>query len=287
MKTALLGLILAVLPVSGQMHGTSGSPLTLYTLFEQQPPAAVWSAIQEETAALMNPLGVATEWRSMATATGGEVSVELVAISFKGACNVNNLQLHSRDVGALGWAHISDNQILPFMDIECDRIRDFLQGQLLQVDGVRRETLFGRAIGRVLTHELYHILAQTRHHGGSGVAAPSFTVSELLGDHFSFDEREFRALRNSRAVLLLAQGLSPRPSVGRSLYLKSGCGVCHGMQHEGTPRGPLLRLTADLVKKMSRKGPAMSKQAKALKVPWQSLGEDEIRIIAEYLSAEY
>jgi hypothetical protein len=39
-----------------------------------------------------------------------------------------------------------------------------------------------------MAHELYHIVGQTHDHARSGVAEPSFTVAELLSDHFEFNQ---------------------------------------------------------------------------------------------------
>ena len=105
-----------------------------------------------------------------------------------------------RDVnpGALGWTHVSDGAILPFSDVDCDRVRVFLQKHLLSVRPADRQTAFGRALGRVVAHELYHIFANTTHHGSDGVGKPAYTVQDLLSDEFRFEEREGEALRTSK-----------------------------------------------------------------------------------------
>ena len=105
---------------------------------------------------------------------------------------------HGRSEGALGWTHVSDGQILPFTDINCDRVREFAQSGLMQFRMEDREAKYGRALGRVLAHELYHIFANTARHGSMGVAKESYSVQDLVGDDFQFEAKESRMLRTNR-----------------------------------------------------------------------------------------
>ena len=84
-------------------------------------------------------------------------------------------------MGPLGWTHISEGAILPFADIDCDGIRSFLQAGLLGARADTEKSMYGRAVGRVLAHELYHIFANTQHHGAGGVGKATYTVDNLLG----------------------------------------------------------------------------------------------------------
>ena len=62
-----------------------------------------------------------------------------------------------------------------------------------------REEAYGRALGRVLAHELYHIFANTAAHSSSGAGKSKFTVQELLSPEFVFEGRESPALKSSKA----------------------------------------------------------------------------------------
>ncbi|MGA2273163.1 MAG: hypothetical protein ABSH00_06385 [Bryobacteraceae bacterium] len=174
------------------------SPATLYTEFQQPPPAAVMSAIRGETEAIMGRLGIGMEWRSLAGVTGSEVSVQLAVIRFQGRCDVSGLSSHRVQPGALGWTHESDGVILPFGAVDCDRIRSFLQVDLLGVPAADRELVFGRAVGRVLAHELYHIFTRSPHHSPEGVGKAAYAVRDLLAVRFVFDASESMELRNSQ-----------------------------------------------------------------------------------------
>jgi hypothetical protein len=174
------------------------SPATLYTEFQQAPPTAVMDAIRGEAEAIMGRLGIGLEWRSLAGATGSEVSIQLAVIRFRGRCDVNGLSPHRVQPGALGWTHESDGVILPFGAVDCDRIRTFLQADLLGVPAGGRDLVFGRAVGRVLAHELYHIFTRSPHHSPEGVGKAAYAVRDLLAGRFVFDASESMELRNGQ-----------------------------------------------------------------------------------------
>ena len=196
MKLWLFCLMLGVLPSFGKDRPQEAVPITLYTKFEQASSPEVITAMREEVAAIMEPIGISFNWRNLSDATGSEVSVELAVITFKGACTTAVLSPHpSGNPGALGWTHVSDGVILPFSEVDCDRIRMFLKKELLAREPAVRNNLFGRAVGRVLAHELYHIFANTGHHGSCGVGKGAYSVQELLSDDFRFEDRESELLR--------------------------------------------------------------------------------------------
>ena len=195
MKLWLFCLMLGVLPGFGKDRPQEPVPITLYAKFEHEVPPAVMAAIQQEVGAIMEPIGINFDWRNLSLANGSEVSVELAVITFKGTCSIANLVPHASNPGALGWTHVSDGIILPFSDVDCDRIRTFMQRELLYLDPGVRDELFGRAVGRVLAHELYHIFANTSQHGSCGVGKAAYSVQELLSNDFRFEDRESKALR--------------------------------------------------------------------------------------------
>jgi hypothetical protein len=199
-----LGLLLAVLPASGEIKvARSAAPVTVYTQFEQAPAEGVLTALQDEVASIMAPIGLHFEWRSLERSTGREIAVELVVATFKGTCGVMTSTEHRGTAGALGWTHTSNGEVLPFADVECDRISRLLGPALTRMDPGDREGALGRAVGRVLAHELFHVFARTSRHGSWGVAKPFYSVAELLADEFRFEEKESKLLRDSKVVAVL------------------------------------------------------------------------------------
>jgi hypothetical protein len=158
----------------------------------------VLQAIRSEVATIMDPSGVTFDWLNLSGTSGSEVSAELVVITFKGKCEFRPAIQTRTEPAALGWTHISDGEVLPFGDIHCDRVQQLLYPFLLAMDGSDRDYAFGRAVGRVLAHELYHILAKTTHHASGGVAKPCYNASELMSSKFRFRERDSQLIRGKR-----------------------------------------------------------------------------------------
>jgi hypothetical protein len=208
LKLLTFCLLAGVFPGWSETRGATFAPITLYVQYQQPAPEGVRLAIQDEVDSIMEPIGLHFEWRNLAAA-GHEVSAELAVVSFKGRCDLAGIGGKSKFEGALGWTHVSDGQILPFTDVSCDRVRDFAQGGLVAINAEEREEKYGRALGRVLAHELYHIFANTMHHSSMGIAKESYSVQDLLTDDFQFREKELRLLQSSRPKIHLAE-----PSVG-------------------------------------------------------------------------
>lgn len=196
-KWLLVGLA-ACLPLWSGEH-ESPAPITLYIDFQSQPSADVLEALQEEVEVIMAPMGAEFEWRALKSVTGAEVSAQLAVVRFLGHCETTGgVYSHPIKTGALGWTHVSDGAILPFSDIDCDGIRQFIRTGLAGVEGRLRPEAYGRAVGRVLAHELYHIFANTGHHGSNGVGKAVYSVQDLLSRDFHFEEHESEALRSNR-----------------------------------------------------------------------------------------
>ena len=73
----------------------------------------------------------------------------------------------------------------------------------------RRQVRYGRALGRVLAHELYHIFAHTRT-TRLGACQEAYSVGDLLNDVFQFQEKESRLLRENRPATGAEQSVGTR-----------------------------------------------------------------------------
>jgi len=192
-------LALGVLPAFGGGRPAMDPPVALYTEFEQKPPNAVLDAIQEEVAAIMSPAKLRFAWYPLAEARGRRLSPHVAVVHFKGECDTEGLLPEGGYPGPLGWTHISDGHILPFVDINCLGIRIFVQCSLVDLPTPTRDSAFGKAVARVLAHELYHVLANTQGHSSEGIAKARYSVQELLAPIFQLGRKEQDALRSSTA----------------------------------------------------------------------------------------
>jgi hypothetical protein len=141
---------------------------------------------------LLAPLGFDLEWRDTSTA-GREAWADLAVVTFQGRCRLG--EPFPRFVpGPLGWTDLEDGKVQPFAVVDCDRIAALLQYWL---PPQHAESLFQRAIGRVLAHELYHVFTRTVAHGPSGAAKAEFTALDLISRSFRFQTPREHPLRAS------------------------------------------------------------------------------------------
>jgi hypothetical protein len=192
---------MGVVAAQGEPKVAVPAVITLYTQFQVEPPPAVLEGLQSEVDHIMEPIGLHFEWRDLNATRGEEVTAELAVVTVKGRCDVAGLGLRSKAEGALGFTHMSDEQILPFAELNCDRLRNFVQAEVITMPSEEREPAFGRALGRVLAHELFHIFANTTKHGW-GISKESYTVRDLVGDDFQFQHKETLVLRAGRGRVL-------------------------------------------------------------------------------------
>jgi mono/diheme cytochrome c family protein len=283
-----LTLMLAALPALGQPGVVA--PVALFTDFQPPPPPAVLASMRREVATIMAPLGFPFQWWELGGGAEYQSAAELAVVTFRGECVASYPVNIGSGPGPLGFTYITDGQVLPFAEVDCGRIREFLRDELARIRPKDRDAVFGRAVGRVLAHELFHIFARTPHHGSRGVAEPAFTQQELLADGFRLETHEFRALR---ASLQQARQQNRRvraaasPFAGRFIFEESGCAACHGAQGKGTASAPSLRAALTDARTFAvRLGGSfkkMSGQAKAARLSCQALDEDEIEDVLSFL----
>lgn len=196
---ALAGLLLLCVCVSAQVGGWDAE-VAVYLKTDADQPAVITEQLQREAQALLRPAGVLLRWRTMSDTRLHEDFQAVVVARFEGGCSTSrdsNEAMGLERPAPLATTPVQDGAILPFTRVDCAAVRR-LTGMLLSDEpGARRDFLYGRALGRVLTHELYHILGQTKLHTDKGIARPAFHARELLSESFAFNEPAITVLRAS------------------------------------------------------------------------------------------
>ena len=161
-------LILAVLPGWTGSNSASSPNLVLYLKTAPSQPQGPVNVMKREVDALMSSAGFRVEWRDEHSASRNAEDAELVVVELRPA---------SRDA-ALASTAISNGKVLPFSWVNCDALARLL--------GPQPDFIYGRAMARLLAHELYHVTAHTREHGRAGISKPAFSRRELLSERFDF-----------------------------------------------------------------------------------------------------
>jgi hypothetical protein len=197
---ALVGCLLNAAPVRAQ-------DLTLAIFLDNSklPSARAQQFLRLEAATILKPAGVRIEWRDLTDNARQESFPVLIVAGFTGACSAdfdaNAAPERTKLLAPLASTPVQGGRILPFTALDCDALNRLAAPSLLSDPKARRDFLYGRALGRILAHEVYHILTQTRDHDETGIAKSHFNAREILAEDFSFNEPALALLRLRPAPL--------------------------------------------------------------------------------------
>lgn len=161
--------------------------LGIFVDFENTPSPASVEAMHGELKSLLAPAGIAPAWRQLRRSNGDEEFDRVVIVRFKGVCRAGSrmdAQLSGDMFGdemRLAHTKVVKGRVLPLAEVECDNVRKGIASAPLK----DRQKLLGHMLGRVVAHELYHLLLQTVNHQRTGLAKAVLNWKELLG------QREF------------------------------------------------------------------------------------------------
>lgn len=179
MRPALCALFVLIAPNCAAFATTR---VTLILQFDAAHSEQSVGEMKTELESLMGDAGVELSWRRIDELSAADSFPRVVVVTFHGRCEMTALAppLPS-EPAALAFTHLSNGRIIPFADVECDRIRSSLR-LAHTTGGITGDLLFGRAMGRVLAHELHHILDRTRAHARHGIARKSLSPRDLIAD---------------------------------------------------------------------------------------------------------
>jgi hypothetical protein len=170
--------------------------------------------MERELNTLLDPAGVKPEWFIDPALPASCENCRLVHIKFLGDCATPGNYFSKQPAGWLGRTITSDGEIIDFVEIDCNRVAQVIWPRMRYAERSRFDIFLGRAMARVLAHELYHLLANTRVHGKSPLTRPYLRAVELLDEHAAFNQRDIgRMLPRAGFTTLSTRGKGP--SLGR------------------------------------------------------------------------
>lgn len=172
--------------------------VTVLLEFEQPHSSTSLLEMERETQTILKDSGLKLQFRMKQETPTDTVFQDVVVVRMKGQCKMDNFPVLLDERGPLAYTHTTDGEVLPFSEVQCDRIRRSINSAMVGGDRGRADQLFGRAMGRVLAHEMFHIFAQTGQHGKQGVAKTALSGSQLISDSLPMDPHEVRTLQESR-----------------------------------------------------------------------------------------
>jgi hypothetical protein len=180
----------------------------VYIDFDSVPASVPMDVMKHEVDKILKPSGVALDWRLTSQNHGDEVFAGLVVLKFKGKCKLEGWGdsgpglLPGGEERTLGTTRVMNGNVLPFTEVRCDEVKRALAYLRPEANQRERQKAFGLALGRVVAHELYHILAHTTSHAARGLAKASESLQDLVTmGNMGFRDEDSTAIRKG----LLAQ----------------------------------------------------------------------------------
>ena len=151
--------------------------------------------MQAEADRIVQKAGVRLAFRHRHEASQDSLS-ELIFFKMTGRCEMDAFPALLDERGPLAFTFTTDGRILPFGEVKCDRLRESIKAVMSGGDYSQGNQLLGRAMGRVLAHELYHIIARTKGHGKGGVAKESLSAHQLIADKLDLADHDCAFIRS-------------------------------------------------------------------------------------------
>ncbi len=150
--------------------------------FERRPPSIFSKMLQHQVKAIFRPSGLDLEWEILGEKKLPSTYDRVVIVEMRGFCNPNRFQepREARDQKApLGWTMVNDGEVLPYAVVDCDRIRQVLSGANRRSTDFPSPAVYYRLAGRVLAHELMHVLLRTSEHHQSDCMRSPLRATDL------------------------------------------------------------------------------------------------------------
>jgi hypothetical protein len=183
----------------------SGADTIRIGVFLQSPESTseeVLSVTRAEVQRLIERPGAELAWRE--EISGQETFNRVLVVRLRGACSAT-LPANWIVPSTLGSTHISDGKVQPFIDISCDHVAAALSRQWKWPAGRIPTDVFGRALARVVAHEIFHALTESAHHDEAGLMKPAF-------DRFDLCARKLEIAPASLSRLDRALGIGAKPA---------------------------------------------------------------------------
>jgi hypothetical protein len=183
---------LVVCPGWGAFQEQPESELVVYLSGGVQPQRPLLY-MKAELGRLMSTAGYHIEWTDARDREKSSTYSQLTVVELRGTCEMTTLP--AAKVGVLASTAVSGGKIIPFSSVDCASLTRMLSAPLVAEPPARRDFLYGRAMARLLAHELYHVLLNTEGHSREGIAQAGFSTSDLLTEHFEFEAGTLAKLR--------------------------------------------------------------------------------------------
>jgi hypothetical protein len=193
----LLGFALPLLAASGVPATDPASDVTVIVDIKGSYSPVAMKEMQLEATRIIQTSGMRIDWRRRDDVTNA-VFNDLVVMTFKGSCTFDPAPPLYDELGPYAVTRTANGEVQPFGEVDCDRVVNSVRTAMLGNDYARADMLIGRALGRVVAHELVHMLTKSGQHAREGVQKAALSGRQLIAASLPLSAMDVDRLRLER-----------------------------------------------------------------------------------------
>jgi hypothetical protein len=197
----IIGLLIAgLLPVAASVDHAQPTVLTVILDFKGPHSSTSLKEMKRESGLILHSSGVQLDWKVLGEDPFASYS-DLVVMTFTGSCEFEPAAPRYDELGPLGplaTTRTTNGEVQPFGEVDCNRVVNSARSAMSPYDFARGDLLIGRAIGRVVAHELVHMLTKSGQHGTEGVERPALSGRQLISASLPLSAFDIDRLRQER-----------------------------------------------------------------------------------------
>jgi hypothetical protein len=171
-----------------------GEGITIVLDFQGPRSEHSIAEMKREFAGIMKASALKFDFRSRAQASQ-EALTDLLVVRFTGKCVLEPAGYLYDERGPMAFTYSTDGIVQPFSEVACDKVTSTIRSAMSGGDFAKSDLLLGRALGRVLAHEVMHILSKSGTHGQTGVAKTALSGRQLIAPELLLDPEDLERIR--------------------------------------------------------------------------------------------
>lgn len=181
----------------GPAWSAARPPIALIIQFHDAYSPTALDSMKTEIDRIASRAGLRFVYRLRSELSEADTPSDIVLVNFRGRCLMRTLPELIDERGSLAFTHTVEGEVLPFSEVACDRVRVSVRRAMWGKHWKNPDEVLGRALGRIVAHELYHILVRTDRHTASGVTRAGLSAEQLVAEELLLDDSSANELKFS------------------------------------------------------------------------------------------
>jgi len=156
--------------------------------------------MENESSRILSSAGLSIDWKLRGQALTNDSGSNLFIMTFHGNCQFDPEPPVYDELGPYASTHETNGEVQPFGDVDCTRVVSSARYAMSGSDFERQDYLVGRALGRVVAHELVHMVTRSEDHTQVGVQKAALSGHELIGAPVTLEAAEVNRIRLAMAT---------------------------------------------------------------------------------------